>query len=183
MARTPVLKPTPATTGLGEKTPAPDVMGTLRREQGIDPGRQKSSVSILRNNFMKQLNDNNAVQKIIDQLGQLASLRLVKLIQIGNTVFLINKYDSNGRMLPNGIVEVHLFTEDSPRVLSDRLVAASNTFRQLGYKNIVSFSTEPGITRMLQGLQEKTKGQIRVTQDVQNMAGKMVPAYRMEITL
>lgn len=183
VAPSPVLKPAPATTGLGEKTAAPDVMGALKRQQGAAPERPSGSVDILRNGLMDQLGDEQQVQQTIDQLSRLAQAGLTRLVQIGNTVFLVNQYDSNRQMLPQGTAEVHVFTEEPLEVLGQRFAAVANTLRQLGYKQIVSFSPEPGITRVLQQAAGPANAQLQVRQDVQNMGGEMTPVYRIEVTL
>lgn len=183
VAPSPVLKPAPATTGLGEKTAAPDVMGAMRRQQGAAPEKPRGSVDILRDGLMEQIGDAQQVQQTMAQLDRLAQAGLTRLVQIGNTVFLVNQYDSNRQMLPQGTAEVHLFTDEPLEVLGQRFAAVANTLRQLGYKQIVSFSPEPGITRVLQQASGPAKAQVQVRQDVQNMGGEMTPVYRIEVTL
>lgn len=183
VAENPVLKPLPATTGLGEKAAPADVMGAMNRERGGAPTTTRNSVDILREGLMEQLGDEQQVQQAIAELDKLSSVGLSGLVQIGNTVFLVNKFDSNRKMLPVGTAEVHIFTNESLQALAQRLLVGANTFRQLGYRRIISFSTDPGITRVLQGLQQQTGAQLRVTQDVQNMGGNMTPVYRIEVTL
>lgn len=183
MAQTPILKPPPATTGLGEPKRQPDVMGAMRRQKGAAPEKPRTSVDILRDGLMDQIGDPAAVQRLIAEYDRLAQAGLTRLVQIGNTVFLANQFDSNQQMLPQGTAEVHLFTDEPLEVLGQRFAAVANTLRQMGYQRIVSYSPEPGITRVLQGAAGPAKAQLRVTQDVQNMGGEMTPVYKIEVTL
>lgn len=184
-AETPVLKPAVATTAMGEKAPPgnAEVMGALRRQKGAAPQRSRSPVDILRDGLMDQIGDPAQVQQLISEYDRLAQAGLTRLVQLGGTVFLVNQFDSNQRMLPKGTAEVHLFTEEPLEVLGQRFAAAANTFRQLGYQRVVSYSPEPGITRVLQSAAAPARAQLKVTQDVQNIAGKMTPVYRIEVTL
>lgn len=183
VAPSPVLKPAPATTGLGEKASAPEVMGAMRREQGAPSNSPRDSVSILRAGLMDQLGDEQQVQEAIVSLDKLAQRGLSSLVQIGETVFLINRFDANRQMLPPRTAEVHIFTQEPLQVVAQRLLVSANSFRQLGYKRIISFTSDPGITRVLQGLQQQAGAQVKVTQNVQNMGGEMSPVYRIEVTL
>lgn len=183
MAQTPILKPAAATTGLGEPKREPDVMGAMRRQRGAAPEQPRGPVDILRNGLMEQIGDPAAVQKLIGEYDRLSQAGLTRLVQIGNTVFLVNQFDSNQRMMPQGTAEVHLFTDEPLEVLGQRFAAAANAFRQLGYQRIVSYSPEPGITRVLQSAAGPSGAQLKVTQDVQNIAGEMTPVYRIEVTL
>ena len=183
MAQAPMLKPPPTTTGLGDPKPQPDVMGAMRRQKGAAPAKPRGSVDILREGLMDQLGDPQLVQQSIAQFDRLARAGLTKLVQIGDTVFLVNQYDSNRQMLPQGTAEVHLFTNEPLEVLGQRFAAVANTLRQMGFKRLVSYSPEPGITRVLQGAAGPAKAQLRVTQDVQNMGGEMTPVYKIEVTL
>lgn len=183
MARTPVLKPTPATTGLGEKSAPVDMMGAMKRQRGAEPAKPRTSVDILRDGLMEQIGDPQAVQQLMGQLDQLAQAGLTRLVQIGNTVFLVNQYDSNRQMLPQGTAEVHMFTDEPLEALAQRFAAVANTLKQMGYQRAISYATEPGMTRVLQGAAQQAKVQLQVRQDVQNIGGEMTPVYRIEVTL
>jgi hypothetical protein len=158
-------------------------MGAMKQQRGAAPGQTRPSLEILREGLTEQLGDPQLVQQTIAQFDKLARMGLTKLVQIGNTVFLVNQYDSNRQMLPQGKAEVHLYTGEPLEVLGQRFAAVANTLRQMGFKQIVSYSPDPGITRVLQGAAGPAKAQLNVRQDVQNMGGEMTPVYRIEVTL
>jgi len=178
-----VLKPAPATTGLGEKAAPPDVMGALRQQKGGAPGRQATPVDILRSGLMDQLDDPNQVQQTISEFAKLAQAGVTKFVQIGNTLFLVNQFDSNKQMLPAGTAEVHVFTQESLEAMAERLAVVPNTLRQMGYKRIISYTTDPGIARILQGLQGRAGVQLNARQAMRNLGGEMTPVFEIEVTL
>ena len=177
------MKPAPALTGLGEKAAPPDVMGAMRMQRGAAPAQSNNAVDILRNILMQDIGDAQQVEKAIADLDKLALAGMSGLVQIGNTVFLVNRFDANKRPLPAATAEVHMFTEEPLQAIGQRFIAVANTLRELGYKQIISFSPEPGITRILQQAAGPAKAQLQVKQDVQNMDGDMQPVYRIEVTL
>lgn len=183
VAEPPIMKPTPPTTGLGERASPPDVMGAMQMQRGAAPDKPNNAVDILRNALMQDIGDAQQVEKAIADLDKLALAGMSGLIQIGNTVFLVNRFDANSRPLPAATAEVHMFTEEPLQVIGQRFIAVANTLRELGYKQITSFSPEPGITRILQQAAGPAKAQVRVKQDVQNMNGEMQPVYRIEVIL
>lgn len=177
------FKAIPPTTGLGEPLREPDVMGAMKRQKGGSPEKARTSVDILRDGLTEQLGDPAAAQKAVGELDRLARAGLTRLVQIGGTVFLVNQFDSNRQMLPQGVGEVHLFTDEPLQVMGQRFAAVANTFKQLGYKKLLSYSLDPGITRILQGAAQQAKVGLKMSQATQNIGGEMAPVYRIEVTL
>jgi hypothetical protein len=182
-AQTPILKPAPSLTGMGEKAAPPDVMGAMRQQRGGAPARAATPVDILRSGLMQQLEDPQAVQQAVSEFAKLAQAGLTKFVQIGNTLFLVNQFDSNQKMLPQGTAEVHVFTEEPLEAMTERLAVVPNTLRQMGYNRIISYTTDPGIARILQGLQGRIGIQAVIRQAMRNLGGEMTPVFEIEVPL
>lgn len=95
-----------------------------------------------------------------------------KLIQIGNTVFML---EGKGP----GVAELSVFSIEPPNVLPQRIKAGANTARQMGYRRIVAFIDSPALLNMLPQLQMK----MQVSQGAKQIGGEMVPMTRVDVDL
>jgi hypothetical protein len=140
VAPSPVLKPAPATTGLGEKTAPPDVMGAMKRAKGMapaqaQPGKQMTPVQIVQDVMQKSGEDPSTAQEFLRNCDKLVTMNLAQSVQIGNTLFLLLKMDERGQPLPQGTGNMLTFTAEEDAI-EQRLSVLPNTLRQLGFRKI-----------------------------------------------
>lgn len=95
-----------------------------------------------------------------------------KLVQIGNSAFLVKPDQS-------GTAEVHTFSAEKPAQLVQNYVELANILKQQGFKKAVSYSSDPGYTKIakMSGLP------VKVTQTVRKEGKEMKPTYQFELEL
>lgn len=106
--------------------------------------------------------------QIVAQLGALIKSKAVQLLQLGNSVFLL-------RPQPNGVVELHTFTIESPQKLPQRYKAAANSLKQMGFKKAISYAQSPAFVRIAQSSGLPVK--------VSQAPGPQGTTYRFELDL
>lgn len=112
--------------------------------------------------------------RFMQTLGYMVERKMVQLLQIGNTVFMLKPMPEQP-----GTVEFHTFTIESPQDLVKRFQAGINSLKQMGFKKATSYATSPAFVK----LAEQTGLPVRVTQSQQVTGGKAVPAYRFEVDI
>lgn len=112
------------------------------------------------------------VERIIQNLGYMVKTKMVQLLQIGNTVFLLKPQ-------ADGSVEFHTFTVESPSELVKRYKAGINSLKQMGFKKATSYATSPAFVKIA----EQTGLPVRITQSQQIIGNKAVPAYKFEVDI
>lgn len=131
-------------------------------------GGIQQPTDIIRQSAGKELPPGSDVESFLKQVALLVQKQAIKLLQLGNTVFLL--YPRG-----NGEVEFHTFTTEPPQQLIERYKAGVNSLRQLGYKRASSYAESPAFVKIAQqtGLPVRTSKQM--------MRGK--PVYRFEVDL
>lgn len=132
----------------------------------------KPSTDIIWETASKELGPNANKNVFFAKLGRILKNPKNKLLQVGQSVFLIiNKGP--------GIVEFHTFSQESPEQLAKNYVAAAKAVKSVGAKKAYSFSPDGRFNKIA----ELTGLPVKVEQSQMMMGGKMVPAYRFEVDL
>ena len=162
---------TPSQPLIGKASKDKDVMGALRQKKtGKQAENAKlNSAQIIEASIKKEA-PNMDPKKVMAGLGAMAKKGMVKFVQIGNTVFSL-------RDVSPGIAEWHTFTVEPVPTLIKRYQAAMNTAKEMGYKKLMSYSTNPAFNKIAQ----ETGLPVKISQSQQMVNGKMVPAYKYEI--
>jgi len=162
----------PAGPGIG-KAKDKDVMGTIRQKQ---TGKKAENVKLDMFQIMEASARKEAPgvdpKRILSGVANIVKKKQAKLVQVGNTVFLVMPQ-------PDGSAEFHTFTVEPPETLSKRYKAAANTLKQMGFKRAVSYATSPAFTKIA----KDTGLPVKISQTQQMISGKMVPAYKFEVDL
>lgn len=179
VAPSPIMKPPPATTGLGEKAADPNVMGAIKRQKGQAPaqtGAKMTPVQIIQDVMSKQGEDPKAAEAFLRNCDKLATMKLASFVQLGNTFFILLKMDDRGKPLPPGSAVMLPFTAEED-VIEQRLKVLPNTLRQLGFNRVLlKTNDQADIVAMQQaGLQPN------VRQEMTHVGQSMVPMYSIEI--
>lgn len=133
----------------------------------------KTSAEIIEESAKKE-SPGQDMTRFMQTLGYMVQTKMVQLLQIGNTVFML-------KPLPQepGTVEFHTFTIESPQDLVKRYQAGINSLKQMGFKKAVSYATSPAFVKIA----EQTGLPVRVSQSQQVMGDKATPAYRFEVDI
>ena len=133
--------------------------------------KQVSSTQIIQQSVAKE-QPGADVNRIMQTIAYMMQRKMIQLIQIGNTVFLLQPKDP-------GNVEFHTFTIESPQDLVLRYKAGINTLKEMGFKKAVSYAQSPAFVKIAQ----QTGLPVQVSQSQMMMGDKMVPAYKFEVNL
>jgi hypothetical protein len=143
-----------------------------KQEAAAQPqAKPMTSDDIIRQSAQKEMPGSD-VEGFMRKLVALVKTKKVQLLQIGNTVFLLQTKEP-------GTVEFHTFTIESPSDLVQRYKAGINSLKQMGFKKAYSYSTSPAFVKIA----EQTGLPVRVTQSQQVIGDKAVPAYRFEVDI
>ena len=145
-------------------------MGKLRQPKQAESAPM-DTVEIIRQSA-KNEDPNIDIERVIQNLGYMVKQKMVQLLQLGNTVFLLKPQ-------ADGSVEFHTFTVEPPSELVKRYKAGINSLKQMGFKKAVSYATSPAFVKIA----EQTGLPVRVTQSQQVIGNKAVPAYRFEVDI
>jgi hypothetical protein len=112
------------------------------------------------------------VNRIMQTIAYMMQRKMIQLLQIGNTVFLL-------KPLGAATVEFHTFTTEPIDDLVKRYQAGINSLKQMGFKKAVSYAQSPAFVKIAQ----QTGLPVQVSQSQTMMGDKMVPAYKFEVNL
>jgi len=126
--------------------------------------------------------DGNTPQMVQEFLGSLAALikgGQARLVQIGQTVFMLSKFDNAGKPLPNATVNISPFSaEELPEVV-ERIKVLPNTLKEMGIKKFMMMAENPDQIQAIQ--MSGIKGQQKQSMTISN--DQAVPALIFEGTL
>jgi hypothetical protein len=155
----------------------------LAQPRGRGPVRGKDTVTVLREALINQLGDMRTVDEFFDNLAKLIQAGAAKPIQIGNTVFLAFRYNGQGKMLPEGIVEIHMFSAEPFSETAKRMMVLPNTLRELGYRGFTTYLEDKSMANLLLQMQKRNGIQGQLRQDMEYINREMKPVYRVEAVL
>lgn len=154
------------------KGKSPD-MGSLRPKKGTAKKTQQQiqPVEIIKQSVSQEMPGANPDQ-IVGTLGAMVERGVVKLLQIGNTVFSV---------IPKGkdIAEFHTFTIEDPQTLVQRFKAGANSLKQMGFKQAVTYAESPAFVKMAQ----QTGLPVKIAQGQQTIGGQAKPTYQFVLDL
>lgn len=160
------VSPTPKAQPRPQKQP--DVMEAVKQDKGV--GAKKKPSQIIRDYLMAQTSDQKAIDTMIAYIGKQVQQKQARIIQFGNTCFWATQAGP-------GTIDVHIFTEENPTVLTKRLKQAYEWAKKHGFKKVTSTITDSRFTGLVKaaGIPFTTK-QVTV-----NDGKKMTPALRVEM--
>lgn len=134
-------------------------------------GGLKSPIEIIKTSGQRETPGSDPIA-LVRQVDFLVQKGVVKLLQLGNTVFVIYPQ-------PNGTAEFHTFTIEDPQTLVQRYKVAARSLKQMGFKKAVSFASSPAFVKMAKA----TGLPVKISHDVQKYGNKARQAYKFEIDL
>jgi len=137
-----------------------------------------NSAEIITQVLVKEMGDKKTAQQFLNNVSRLVQAKKAQLVQIGQTVFLLNMIDSQGKPLPPGTVMMFPFTIE-PEQAPERLKLLPNTLRQMGFKHLTSITDDKGDVEM-----SKSMGpNVNVSQKMMFDGQQMSPMYVIEMDL
>ena len=161
---------TPAEPVLKQKS---EDMGSLRGpRKSAGGGGKMDAFEILKQSIPKELGPNADVNKTLNQISSLIGLKMMQLLQIGNTVFAI---------MPRGggTAEVHIATVEPLQQLPDRIKVAMKSLKNMGFQRAASYVPSEGWVRVVQ----QTGLPVKVSKGAQKIAGQSKPMYQLMLDL
>ena len=146
-------------------------MGKMKAPKQAADAKPMNSFEIISQSVKKEDPSVN-IDKFMQQLAAGVQKGVVRLLQIGNTVFMLQPK-------PDGSVEFHTSTVEPVSELIKRYQAGINSLKQMGFKKAYSYSTSPAFVKIA----EQTGLPVRVTQSQQVIGNEARPAYRFELDL
>lgn len=156
-----VGKPAPA-----PQRKSPNVMGQVEQQAG--QGAHKPAMQIIQDYVMQQTGDQKQVDRMMAMLAELIKKKLSRLIQFGNTVFWATQAGQ-------GALDVHIFSEESPKVLAHRIQQAYQWAKAHGFRKITSTFTD----QQQLGVVKASAIPYTLKQTQVSDGHKMVPGFNM----
>lgn len=154
-------KPTHAPKG---QRPAPSVAPAMQQEHG--QGGHKKSPQIIHDYVLRQSGDPKAAEAVMSAIADMIQKKTARLIQFGNTVFWATQKGPK-------TIDVHIFTEENPRVLVKRIQQFYEWAKSKGFEKLTSTLTDGETIKIL----KMTGLPFSTTQTTVNDGKQMVPAY------
>lgn len=152
--------------GAAQPPPPAGMAPAIQQDQG--EGAQKKSPQIIHDYVLKQSGDPKAAEAVMKALADMIDQKVARLIQFGNTVFWATQKGPQW-------VDVHIFSEESPRVMVKRIQQAYEWAKAHGFKKITSTLVDGEFVKIL-----KMAGvPYTAEQTTVNDGTKMIPAYLM----
>jgi prefoldin subunit 5 len=118
--------------------PSKRIMGTIAQQRGKARPADTGPDSIIRQYMQTTGANEQTVNQFIANLNKLARSGKARLVQIGNTLFLAVGYTPDQKVLPKGVVDVHVISTEDATQIAQRFVAALNTFKSMGINRVIS---------------------------------------------
>lgn len=179
VAPSPMLKPLPATTGLGEKAQQPDVMGAMPKAPSKAPpqsGASMTPVQIIQTAMQQGGEDPSAAESFLRNCDKLVTMGLAQSLQIGNSLFILLKMNERGQPLPQGTAVMLPFTAEENQI-EQRLKVLPNSLRQLGFRKVTMKTDDQADIAAMQ--QAGLTPQVR--QEMTYTGQRMAPMYVIDL--
>ena len=110
------------------------------------------------------------IDEFLAKLNAMVQKQQVKLLQIGNTVFLIRQSEP-------GVAEFHTFTVEPPESLVKRYQAGAKSLKQMGFKKAISYTDNKAFGK----LAEMTGLPVKSSPMTDPKTGKPTIRYELEL--
>ena len=146
----PVLKPQ----SYAEKSP----MGSVRGSKSAAP-KETSSMDILSQALKNKGVPDDQIQQFLGSLAALIKGNMARLVQIGNTVFMLAGFDNDRKQLPEDTVNIIPYSVEPDDLIVERLRVLPNTLREMGVKKFIMMADDASDLQALQaaGIKFNTK--------------------------
>lgn len=144
---------------------------------GAEPSKRLPSFSIIRR-IIGEAEDPKTTREFMNALTTNMKKGVTKLIQIGNTVFIVNFLTKNGELMPPKTVEFYPLSAE-PDELINRFKVFPNTLKELGFQAAVSYTDDPEDIAKIQS----SGVPVSISQEMVFSEGEMTPMYRIDLRI
>lgn len=148
-----------------------------RPVQGGEPTKRLPSLDIIRR-VMAQEADKAMTREFMNSLSANMKNGVTRLVQIGNTVFIVNYLSKDGKVMPPRTVEFYPMSVE-PDELLNRFRVLPNTLKELGFQHAISYTDDPEDIQKIQS----SGVPLSINQEMVFSEGEMTPMYRIDIRL
>jgi len=159
------------------KTKMPNTGGMKMPAQKMPAKMSANSSDIIEQTLKNQLSPQD-VKGFMASLAALVQAKMAQVVQIGQTAFVFNKVDTQGKPLPEGTVMMLPFTME-PQEFPGRLKVLPNTLKQMGVKRVLSVSDSPKDVELAKMISPNVQSKQRVQQTKRGP----VPMYSIQVDL
>lgn len=146
-------------------------------QQSAEPSRRMASFDIIKQVLSKELGGGQA-KSFMNSLTTNMQKGVTKLMQIGNTVFVVNFMTKDGKLMPPKTVEFYPITVEPDQIV-ERLRVFPNMLKELGFVGAISYIDDPNDMRELQAAGVP----LTVKEEMVFDGEQMSPMYRVEMRL
>ena len=157
---------------LAPKMPDIEVLDTIKKTRGESEGKPMNALEVVQAAMSKELPPGMTMDTMLRKLASALKDPKNKLIQIGNSAFLVT-------MIGDGVAEFHTFSAEQPQRLLKNYLGLAKTLKNLGVKKATTYSDRPEFV----DLAKKSGLPVKVGQSQKMMAGQMKPVYTFELDL
>jgi hypothetical protein len=152
-------------------------MGKLKSPKQTAAPKVMNSAEIITKVLTDEIGPREAKQ-FLTNVSRLVQAKQAQLVQLGQTVFLLNKIDNQGKPLPPGTVMMFPFTAE-PDQAPERIKVLPNTLKQMGFKRLTSMTDDKGDVELAKSMGPN----VNVTQKMMFDGQQMSPMYVIEMDL
>ena len=150
-----------------------EVLETIKKSKGeSSPSKKMNSLEVIQQAVSKEMPQGMNMDMFMQKLGGLLKDPNNRLVQLGNTVFLMM------RTAPD-TVEVHTFSSETPQNLVKNYVGAAKLLKNQGIKRAITYADSPGYLEIA----KKTGLPVKISQGSKVVGGTAKPVYTFELEL
>lgn len=153
-----------------QKQPEVDVLDTIKT--GGKKPKEMNSFEVIQDALSRAVQNPQEVEKLTKKLAVMIKDPKNKLVQIGNSVFLMMLKDPE-------TVEFHTFSAETPENLIKNYVGAAQLLKSQGVKRAITYADSPGYVEIA----KKTGLPVKVSQSTKVIGGVAKPVYLFELEL
>lgn len=157
---------------LAPKMPDIGVLDTIKKERGEDEGSSMNALQVVQASMGKELPPGVTMDTFLRKLASALKDPKNKLIQIGNSAFLVS-------LIGDGIAQFHTFSAEKPQRLLKNYLGLAKTLKNMGIKKATTYSDRPEFV----DLAKKSGLPVKVGQSQKMMGNVMKPVYTFELDL
>ena len=150
-----------------------EVLETIKKSKGEGGSTKKmNSLEVIQEALSKDMPPGMNMDMFMRKLATLLKDPNNRLVQVGNTVFLMM------RTAPD-TVEVHTFSSETPQNLVKNYVGAAKLLKNQGIKRAITYADSPGYVEIA----KKTGLPVKISQGQKVIGGTAKPVYTFELEL
>ena len=147
-----------------------DVLDTIKT--GGKKPKEMNSFEVIQDALSRAVQNPQQVETLTKKLATMIKDPKNKLVQIGNSVFLMMLKDPE-------TVEFHTFSSETPENLIKNYVGAAKLLKSQGVKRAVTYADSPGYLEIA----KKTGLPVKISQSTKVIGGVAKPVYLFELEL